>query len=92
MKKKNKKEKVQNKKIRKKSKKKIWIILLKGFIIFCLLCIIGVMIGAVIFWKNIVDNAPEFDESNLYRSESTIVYDSTGVIIGKLGSVYILIL
>lgn len=86
MKKKNKKEKVQTKKVGKKSKKKIWVIILKGFIIFCLLCAIGAMVAAVIFWKNIVDNAPEFDETNLYRSESTIVYDSRGVIIGKLGS------
>ena len=84
--KKKKKVTVEKKTTKKKSKKRIFIIILKGFIIFGLLCAIAAMIAAVLFWKNIVNNAPEFNENNLYRSESTIVYDRNGVIIGKLGT------
>ncbi len=68
------------------NKKKIVIKILKGIIIFGLIVFIIAMIAAIIFWKKIVDTAPEFDEKNLYRSESTIIYDSNGVIRAKLGS------
>lgn len=84
--KKKKKVTVEKKAVKRKSKKKIWITIIKGIIILGLICTILVMIAAVLFWKKIVDNAPEFKESNLYRSESTIVYDKNGVIIRKLGT------
>lgn len=74
-------------KVKKKSNKKaIFIKIFKGIIIFILICMIIGMIAAVIFWNRIVNNAPEFKESNLYKTESTIVYDSNGVIITKLGA------
>lgn len=82
---KKKKKGTIEKKAPKKSRKKLWINIIKGIIIFGLICFILVMIAAVIFWKNIVDNAPEFKEENLYRSESTIIYDDQGVIRAKLG-------
>lgn len=88
MKKKNKKtikSKAKNEKTN-KNKKKTWIKILKGIIIFGLICFILLMIAAVIFWSKIVKNAPEFKESNLYRSESTIIYRNDGVIVGKLGA------
>lgn len=88
MKKKNKKtikSKTKNEKTN-KNKKKTWIKILKGIIIFGLICFILLMIAAVIFWSKIVKNAPEFKESNLYRSESTIIYRNDGVIVGKLGA------
>ena len=89
MKKKKTNNKSNNKTITKQNsnkKKKIIIKIIKGIIIFGLIMFIGIMIAAIIFWKNIVDNAPEFNEKNLYRSESTIIYDSNGVIRAKLGA------
>ena len=67
-------------------KKKTIIGIIKWIIIISLILFIIAMIAAIIFWKNIVDNAPEFDENNLYRSESTIIYDANGIIRAKLGS------
>ena len=67
-------------------KKKIVINIIKGIVILGLIMFIIAMIAAIIFWKKIIDTAPEFDEKNLYRSESTIIYDVNGVIRAKLGA------
>lgn len=76
----------QNNKQNSSKKKKIIIYIIKGIIILGLITFIIAMIAAIIFWKKIVDTAPEFDEKNLYRSESTIIYDVNGVIRAKLGA------
>lgn len=81
----NKKKDTNKKNKSAKKNKKIAIKIFKGFIIFCLIMAILIMIAAVIFWKNIVDNAPEFKAENLDRTESTIIYDSQGIIRAKLG-------
>lgn len=78
--------KKNNKTKNKTKKKKIFIYIIKGIILLALTMFILAMIFAMLFWKNIVDNAPVFDEKNLYRKESTIIYDVNGVIRAKLGA------
>ncbi len=62
-------------------KKKILKMILNIFLLFLL---IG-LIGGIIFAIYIVISAPEFDPNNLYRAESSIVYDKDGKQITKLG-------
>ena len=69
-------------KINKQKVKFAFKILLIIFVVIMLLC----MIGAGLFLASIVKNAPEFDPNNLYQQESTILYDSEGKIIAKLGT------
>ena len=70
-----------------KSKGKKWKIVKNIFkvliILFFVLFIIAV-IAAGMFWKKIVDNAPEFDPELLYHNESSIIYNSNGEEIKKL--------
>jgi penicillin-binding protein 1A len=68
---------------RKKSKKnKILSTALNVFLIFVLVCI---LLGFV-FIVYIAVSAPNFNPSNLYRKESSIVYDANGDVVAKLGS------
>ena len=71
------KGKKANKKKRNKLKKAIFNILL-----FVLLI---ALIVSVLFAIYIVIKAPEFNPNNLYRAESSIVYDKSGKQIAKLG-------
>lgn len=66
-----------NKKDKGKKSKKIKTILKILIIIFFILFIV-VIIAALLFWKSIVDNAPEFDPELLYHQESSIVYNTNG--------------
>lgn len=83
LKKMKKKTTANSKKTKKKkiNKKKVWKFLLNTFL---LLLLIG-LIGGIIFAIYIVMEAPEFDPDNLYRAESSIVYDKNGNQVAKLG-------
>ena len=74
----NKKKKNKNK----KDKSKIINTIINVVLVFILL---GIMLG-IGFMAYIVISAPDFNPSNLYRKESSIVYGSDGEVIGKLGS------
>lgn len=65
-----------------KGKKKWWKIALLVFFIFM---IIGIVVFAL-FMTYIVITAPKFDPNNLYRQESSIVYDKNGKVYAKLGT------
>lgn len=65
-----------------KGKKKWWKIAL---LVFLIMMIIGIAIFAV-FMIYIVLTAPKFDPNNLYRQESSIVYDKNGKVYAKLGT------
>lgn len=72
----------KEKKVKKKSKWKWLKILLIIFFIGCIL----VLAAVSVFFFFIVKNAPEFDPNELYQKESSILYDSQGNIIRKLGA------
>ena len=59
--------------------------LLKWIFNFILLMTLLVLIAAIIFSIYIVINAPDFDPDNLYRAESSIIYDRDGNQIAKIG-------
>ena len=59
--------------------------LLKWLFNFILLMILLALIGAIVFAIYIVINAPDFDPDNLYRAESSIIYDRDGNQIAKIG-------
>ena len=59
--------------------------LLKMLFNFILLMILLFLIVAIIFSIYIVINAPDFDPENLYRAESSIIYDRDGNQIAKIG-------
>ena len=68
------------KKYKKKKKR-----LLKWLFNFILLMILLFLIVAIVFAIYIVINAPDFDPDNLYRAESSIIYDRNGNQIAKIG-------
>ena len=74
-----KKKKVKSKK---KDKKKIWNTIITVVLIMMLL---GVLL-VFAFVGYVVISAPEFNPSNLFRKESSIMYDKDGEVIAKLGS------
>ena len=49
------------------------------------MAILGIL-AMGIFILIIINNAPEFDPEKLYQKEATVIYDSKGEIIAKLGS------
>ena len=65
----------------KKRKRKLF----KFIFNFILLMILLFLIVAIIFSIYIVVNAPDFDPENLYRAESSIIYDRNGNQIAKIG-------
>lgn len=79
---KKKKKKGKRKKDKRGKTKRILNNLVTVFLVFVLLGIFAV-IG---FMGYIVMSAPEFNPTNLYRKESSIVYDKDNQTIGKLGS------
>ena len=66
---------------KKKRRKKILKILLNIFLIFLLIC----LVGGIVFAVYIVTHAPDFNPDNLYRAESSILYDKNGNQVTKLG-------
>ncbi len=58
---------------------------LKFLLNLCLLGILLGLIGGIIFAIYIVINAPDFNPDNLYRAESTVIYDKDGNQIAKIG-------
>lgn len=76
-----KKEKKVVKTKKKSKKKKIFRVLLNIFLFFLLIA----LILFVIFMIYIVIKAPDFNPKNLYKTESSIVYDKSGNQITKLG-------
>ena len=76
--KKEKKEKEKNPK-----KKKSWF---KRILIFFLLIFIILIITFILFMFYIVVSAPKFDPNNLYRMETSILYDKDGKEWARLGT------
>ncbi|MBR2712695.1 MAG: transglycosylase domain-containing protein [Bacilli bacterium] len=72
-----------SKDVKKKRRKKHR--LLKLFLNLFLLGTLVGLIGGIIFAIYIVINAPDFNPDNLYRAESTIIYDKDGNQIAKIG-------
>ena len=58
---------------------------LKIIFIACFMLGIFMLLSVIGFFIYIAKTAPTFDPDKLYQSEATIVYDSTGEIIAKLG-------
>lgn len=71
-----------NLKTKKKGKKSWW---KKLLIIFFILVIIGIILFSV-FMGYVIATAPKFDPNNMFRQESSIVYDSKGKVYAKLGA------
>ena len=78
----SKKIKKKKTKIDEKKKKKIFSKIITIILILMLLGILAVFA----FIGYIVISAPEFNPTNLYRKESSIVYDNNGEVIAKLGT------
>lgn len=75
----SKKKKSKKKKI---EKNKVLSTLVNVFLVFVLCCIVG----GFLFIGYIAMSAPDFNPSNLYRKESSIMYASDGSVIAKLGT------
>ena len=74
----NKKTKEQKKELRKK--------IIKIVLISCFVIGIAILIAICLFFKMIVDEAPDFNVENLMMKESSIMYSSDGQEIGRLGN------
>ena len=68
---------------KKDKKKKVW--WKKLLLVLLILFIIGMILFSI-FMAYIVISAPKFDPDNLYRTESSILYDKNGKIFAKLGA------
>ncbi len=85
-------KKIQNKKENKvtketKEKKKIKAKkIIKIILIVCFVIGIAALIAMCLFFKMIVDEAPDFDVENLIMKESSIIYSSDNQEIGRLGN------
>ena len=83
--KKKKKKHVENSeaivKKKKRRRRKIFKFLFNTALVMVLLA----LIGAIVFSIYIVINAPDFDPDNLYRAESSVIYDKDGNQIAKIG-------
>lgn len=77
----SKKKKKKKKIIKKKQKRSFWKKLLTFILI---MCIFGVLLVAS-FFAYIVLSAPEFNEEAFKANDQTVVYDSKGELIAKLG-------
>lgn len=73
--------KEKNKKTKKKGKKILKICL----IIFFALCILG-FVAVGLFIGYIIKNAPTFNPDNLYKQESSVLYDINGDVYATLGT------
>lgn len=80
------KKKSKKKKKKEKNKKKSIKAILNNLVtVFLVLALLGV-IAVIGFMSYIVVSAPEFNPSNLYRKESSIVYSKNNEVVAKLGS------
>ena len=79
----NVKEEIITKNGKKKKKKKNKII--KFLLNFALLMILLALIVVIIFFIYIVIKAPDFNPDNLYRAESSVIYDKDGNQLTKIG-------
>ncbi len=84
--KKNTKSKKGNSKETKAKKKNRAKKIIKIILIVCFILGIAALITICLFFKMIIDEAPDFNVENLIMKESSIVYDSNGEEIGRLGS------
>ena len=80
----SKREKIKevSRKEKTKKKRKIWKILL----LIALFFIIVIIIAGALFASYIVTTAPKFNPNELYAQDPTVVYDSKGDVIAKLGA------
>ncbi|HPF83592.1 MAG TPA: transglycosylase domain-containing protein, partial [Bacilli bacterium] len=78
-------KRVKEKKPRTKNKKRKTI---KIIIIVCLIGIILAFAAFSAFWIYIMTNAPKFNADNLYKKESSVLYDIDGKEFAKLGTEY----
>lgn len=76
---------LQKKKSKRKKKSSKGLIL-KSILSFCLTMFIIGMIGTFAFFFIVVKKAPTFKPENLYKKEASILYDSKGATIAKIGS------
>ena len=76
-----KKKKKSKKQVEKKKEK----LISKIITIILIIILLGILLG-IFFIGYIIVSAPNFNPGNLYRQESSIVYDSDGEVIAKLGS------
>lgn len=58
---------------------------LKVLLILFFVGVVSVVIFASLFLLSIIKDAPKFDPKNLYKQESTILYDDEGKIFARLG-------
>ena len=70
---------------KKKKKSKFKLVVKVLLIIFFLIGTVA-MVGVCLFFKNIVDEAPEFDAENLLMKESSIILDRDGNEINRIGN------
>lgn len=69
----------------KKTKKQIFQIIVNIILIIAIISIIAGLIFSVWFANYIVKHAPDLDSKNLLYSESTLIYDSEGILRDELG-------
>ena len=81
--KKIKKEKTKETKVKKKNRTKK---ILKIILIICFALGIIALIAVCLFFKMIIDEAPDFDVNNLMMQESSIMYMNNGEEINRLGN------
>lgn len=87
IKKEKKKKPIKEKKEKKnKKKRKIWKKILIGFLILCIILFIAGCVAVGLFFKQIAEEAPEFDPNKLDRQESSIFYSASGEEIAKVGT------
>jgi len=71
--------------MKKLRRKKSTRLLVNILLIIGLLCCIAGCIGVTVFFYYVVKEAPEFDITNLERSESTLLYDKDNIVRAELG-------
>ena len=74
------------KKKKTKKKKKIWKRVIKILIIIFFICCFLGFVAIGLFINYIAKNAPTFNPNNLYKQESSILYDVNGNVFAKLGA------
>lgn len=74
--------KKNNKTKDKKSKRKLWKVLLSGFLIFCIICVLSV----AAFLAYIVVTTENFDPGKLTYQDQSKVYDKNGNVFATLGT------
>lgn len=83
---KSKEKKSKEKKKKDKKKKKMWKKIIKILIVIFFICCFLGFIAVGLFINYIAKNAPTFNPNNLYKQESSVLYDVHGNAFAKLGA------